>query len=288
MADEGLQLVAYQLDPATPLHIAPAAPSRAWINALPKSFATRCLPLLMANQSGWHLLNPEPFRATYLGGELTTAIVIESLREDGAPPRLVHSQFGSGILTWRIPYLFRTRQGYNLLVRGPANMPRDGIAPLEGLVEADWASQTFTMNWKFTRAGASAVFLTGDPFCMVVPQRRGELEAFQPRVAPMAEEPETARRVLAFARSREIEVGMRRVAGRISTPQAAMAFPYERHYFEGMHTTGEPAPEHQQRRALLAFELPPTVTVPDPAHATRERAGPDPAATAELGTSRSS
>jgi hypothetical protein len=35
------------------------------------------------------------------------------------------SHFGSGILTWNVPYLFRTPPGYNLLVRGPANWPKD-------------------------------------------------------------------------------------------------------------------------------------------------------------------
>src|SRR3712207_8402233 len=34
------------------------------------------------------------------------------------------SHFGSGILTWNLPFLFRTPPGYNLHVRGPANWDR--------------------------------------------------------------------------------------------------------------------------------------------------------------------
>jgi hypothetical protein len=30
-------------------------------------------------------------------------------------------------------------------------MPKDGLAPLEGIVEADWAVVPFTMNWKLIR-----------------------------------------------------------------------------------------------------------------------------------------
>ena len=49
------------------------------------------------------------------------------------------SHFGDGILTWHLPILFRTPPGYNLLVRGPANYPKDAVSPLEGIVETDWA-----------------------------------------------------------------------------------------------------------------------------------------------------
>ena len=64
---------------------------------------------------------------------------------------MVSSNFGYGIVTWYLPYLFRTSPGYNLWVRGPVNSPKDGIVPLEGLVETDWAEATFTVNWKITR-----------------------------------------------------------------------------------------------------------------------------------------
>ena len=43
---------------------------------------------------------------------------------------LAESLFGHGILTWTLPYLFRTPPGYNLLARGPANWPKDGSAHL--------------------------------------------------------------------------------------------------------------------------------------------------------------
>ena len=38
------------------------------------------------------------------------------------------SHFGSGILTWHLPLLFRTPPGYDLLVRGPANHPKDAMS----------------------------------------------------------------------------------------------------------------------------------------------------------------
>ena len=49
---------------------------------------------------------------------------------DGALP--MSSHFGYGILTWTLPYLFRTPPDWNLLARGPSNLPKDGIQALEG------------------------------------------------------------------------------------------------------------------------------------------------------------
>ncbi|HMZ02762.1 MAG TPA: DUF6065 family protein, partial [Burkholderiaceae bacterium] len=59
----------------------------------------------------------------------------------------ITSHFGSGILTFSLPYLFRTSPGYGMLVRGPTNCAKDGAAPLDGIVETDWAPYSFTMNW---------------------------------------------------------------------------------------------------------------------------------------------
>jgi hypothetical protein len=107
-------------------------------------FANRCLPLRIANQAGWFILNSHPLRVTWTGGNDLSALEVESLDPSVAPPAASH--FGSGILTWNIPYLFRTPPGYNLHARGPANWPKDGACPLEGIVETDWAVSTFTIT----------------------------------------------------------------------------------------------------------------------------------------------
>ena len=59
--------------------------------------------------------------------------------------------------------------GFHLLVRGPLNDPRDGIAALETLVEADGAASPFLMHWQFTHPG-SVVFEQDEPICQIVPQ----------------------------------------------------------------------------------------------------------------------
>ncbi len=92
-----------------------------------------------------------PSSGTAVRGIASTKLLFDRRQEHGQYPAT--SMFGHGILTFHIPFLVRTHPGYNLLVRGPANMPRDGVSPLEGIVETDWAVATFTMSWQLTLSG---------------------------------------------------------------------------------------------------------------------------------------
>lgn len=90
------------------------------------------------------------FSAVWDGGERENAVRI---RPDPGTHAPAVSHFGSGTLTFHIPCLFKTDSGTNLFVTGPLNRPKDGIAALTGIIETDWSPYTFTMNWRFTRAG---------------------------------------------------------------------------------------------------------------------------------------
>ena len=97
----------------------------------------------------------------------------------------ITSHFGNGIVTFSIPYLFRTPRGINLWVKGRRNYFKDGVQPLEGIVETDWLPATFTMNWKLTRPNHSVRFERGEPICMVVPIPRGLAEQLEPVYVPL-------------------------------------------------------------------------------------------------------
>lgn len=194
------QLRAYLLqDTNSGFDLVPAPASRGWIN---QTFnGSRCLPLLMANQAGWLILNPTPVRFIWDGGARIGSVIAEGgPGPDGAPGLLSH--FGWGIITFTLPYVFRTEEGYDLLVRGPANSPKDGISPLEGLVETDHTVASFTMNWQITRPDVWITFEAGEPIAQLVPQRRGELEEFTPQIVSVDSEPELARQVEQWQDSR--------------------------------------------------------------------------------------
>jgi hypothetical protein len=163
----------YGSGPEIPPAISPAPRWRDWMNATPGRGANRCLPLLMANETGWVLENPAPFRAVWDGSDSRDGVQVEYSPRCPINHRLATSHFGSGIVTFPVSYLFRTAPGFNLLVRGPANWPKDGICALDGLVETDSSVAPFTMNWKITRPHDPVSFDEGEPFCMLDPQRRG-------------------------------------------------------------------------------------------------------------------
>jgi hypothetical protein len=147
MPDEQL-ITAYLIHDHVTMGVYPAPVERAWMSAAHERHPYRCLPLNIANQNGWVLTSPVGFRAYWYGGPNPQDL---ELRFDGEPDPSVASHFGSGVVTFSLPFLFRTPPGVNLWVKGPSNWPKDGICPLEGVVETDWASSTFTMNWKVTR-----------------------------------------------------------------------------------------------------------------------------------------
>ena len=246
-----LDLVALYRGERPQVKIVPGERWRPWMNGTLDRNANRCLPLLMANQSGWALLNPAPFEATWDGGD---GWETTSLRyEDDVPEeqQLAKSHFGYGIVTFNLKCVIRTPDGYNVLARGPANSPKDGIAALEGLVETDWAAVPFTMNWKLTRPG-SVGFERDEPFCQLVPQRRGELERFRPALLSLDDDAELTRRATAWEASRVmVELGRQstRRAGSEKWRQIWLS-----DYFKGRAPTGEENPEHQTKVQLRPFE----------------------------------
>src|SRR4051812_34050687 len=100
-----LDFVAYRLDENAPA-LEPASRWRSWMNETDERWANRCLPLLVANESGWVLLNSHGFTATWSGGRDSAATSIEFDEGELPAPPPVSSHFGYGIITWVVPYLF--------------------------------------------------------------------------------------------------------------------------------------------------------------------------------------
>jgi hypothetical protein len=230
------------------LDLIPAWTRRGWMDDSDERFANRCLPLLVANQSGWFLTSKHMIRAAWDGRKGKDAISVEILA--GAPPCPVTSHFGGGVLTWSLPWLFQTAPGWNLLVRGPANWPKDGIYALEGLVETDWSPMTFTVNWIFTRPFTPVTFEVGEPICMIVPQRRNDLEMFDPAVQDVTADAELAGRYSQWHRKRG-----RFIRQLAEHDPEAVRQKWQRDYFRGRSSQPEPEPEHQMKRSLRRFKI---------------------------------
>jgi len=245
-ADSSCEFVAYEILPPETMSLSAAPVGRGWMDATQERFAYRCLPMLMANQLGWHVGSACSFSARWNGGPRPedTDLCFDNNRNS----ELVSSLFGHGIITFNMPCVFRTPPGVNLLVRGPANNPKDGLSPLEGLVEADWTNTTFTMNWKFTRAGKIARFEAGESIAALLPFPRGFLESMQPIVCPISEDPTVNDAFLEWSEHRDaFQARMR--AGDVTAVRRG----WQKAYFQGTENGEKRFPQHQTTLALREF-----------------------------------
>jgi hypothetical protein len=216
----------------------------------PNRSSYRCLPLNIANAYGWLILNELPFTASWNGQFGADAVSIQP-RGVGAS-LLARSHFGSGVLTFNVNALFRTEPGYDMMVTGPLNQPKDGIQPLSGVVETDWSPYTFTMNWKFTRKGRQISFERDEPFCMIFPIKRDCIEEIVPEIRMMDKNKELCEAYKAFAESRI------KFNEDLQVPKSqARAQEWQKDYFRGASQVAQAPSDHRTKIKLREFKLVP-------------------------------
>lgn len=240
-----LQITAYEVI-EQPLSMRTAQRGRDWIDDLPERFAYRCLPLAIANQIGWEILNPVAFTASWNGKDGLDAI---RFRFHGERSELIGSHFGHGVLTFTPGYLFRTTKSHNLYVKGPANRPKDGIAALEGLIETDWAPFSFTMNWQFTRKRHKVTFEEGEPICTIMPYPRHYARKFEPAVKNLNENPKLYQQYVDWRDERLRFNEELKVAG-----SAAAKEGWQRTYMKGLDQAGNTFAGHQTKVQMKDFK----------------------------------
>src|SRR6185295_10805797 len=85
----------------------------------------------------------------------------------------VSNHFAYGIVTWNTPFLFRTKPaGSRMLITGPPNRFKHNAQALSGLIETDWMSMSFTMNWQLLKANEEVRFERGEPIFQAIPLAR--------------------------------------------------------------------------------------------------------------------
>ncbi len=245
MQATGKEFCAYEIYSSNDMPLETAPLTRDWMDATQNRYAYHCLPLVMANQAGWMIRCPATFLASWDGEAAAGGLRLEF---EGPAHNWIHTHFGSGILTFSIPYLFRTPPGVNLWVRGPSNVIRDGVQALEGIVETDWTPATFTMNWKMTRPHHVVCFQRGEPICMIVPVPRGLAEELLPRRLPLSANTELAEQYAAWDKARaEHLADLRR--WQPGDPRLSL----QKDYHKGEMPRGARATQHQTRLHLREF-----------------------------------
>jgi hypothetical protein len=222
----------------------PSTKARQWMDGTEKRYAYRCLPMTMANMYGWEITCRDAFEAIWDGGTQPGATRI--FMDNKQPDWVARSSVGYGIITIPLPALFRTEPGFDLMITGPFNAVKDGVAPLTGLLETDWSPYSFTMNWKITRPSHRVRFEKDEPIAVIFPVRRNGLAAFEPEIQSLDSDPALKEQWLAFTEKRKALFDQ--IADRsFKTWQA--------NYFRGEYPDGAKAPigDHQVRPEVPTF-----------------------------------
>jgi len=226
---------------ANPPELVPARAERDWMDGTPERYAYRCIPLSVANASGWELKLPYAVEAAWHGGSGIDSVKLHNL--DPRMGRMVSSHFGSAVITFHTGWMFKTPPGWALWTRGPPNAGKDGIIALDGLVETDWLPFPFTMNWRFLKPGVVR-FEAGEPFAFITLTPHALLDDVQPRIRKLDTDPELKAAYEGWETSRS-DFSQRLKA----REAAAMAEKWQRTYVRGQGAAEAPM-YHLSRRRL--------------------------------------
>jgi hypothetical protein len=208
---------------------------RDWMNATPHRYAYRCLPLTIANQTGWWIRNPVGFTAIWRGSNAPGSVEFRFDVSSEIWRSWINSQFGEGIITWNTPFLFRTKpEGSRLLVCGPPNYFKLNAQPLTALIESDWISMSFTMNWKIMTPNQPVRFDQGEPLFQAIPLVSNicaDLETADVSYQKLTDNPELHRAYLEWDRGRR-RFHDQKAAGEVKPTD------WQKDYFQGRDAVG--------------------------------------------------
>ena len=251
---------------SSPPDLVPGRPDRDWMDEFTARHPYRCLPLSMANTTGWDLLCPFGFEAEWDGGLGVEAIRFTPDADATLFDHFVTSHFTHGVVTFHLGWLFRTPPGWALRASGSPNRFKHGLAPMEGLIQTDWLPYPFTMNWRFTAPG-KVRFEKDEPFCFRQPVPHDSVEAFEPVRASLDDDADLAKQYEAWKEVRTL-FNTRMADG---DPEAIKQA-WQRFYFRGEFPDriAEAPVEHVNKRRLASL---PDAPPPEPAPPSKAHGG---------------
>jgi hypothetical protein len=158
----------------------------------PARYAYRCILLTAANSVGWEVLNPVDAEISWTGLENGVQLNIKTPHKDPLNPIL---HFGSGNVTWYIPFLFRTPPDYGFLISGPGNQDKSIAVLLDAFIRSDWLPFPFIMNWLLTEPNKTVKFKAGEPICRMMLYPLALLNDMQLEIRDMQDVPNSMQQV---------------------------------------------------------------------------------------------
>ena len=229
------------------LTIEPAGKTRNWMDASSGKYAYNCLPLVIANQLGWVVKAAPSFSVIWDGRNEKDAIKFHFHEQEPEMSQFVVSHFGQGIISFRLPWVFRTDPGIGLIVRGPSNQWLPGAHGLDGFVETWGLESTFTMNWKITIPDFTVHFPSHFPFCQILPYEIATINNYACSRKHISENEELDLKYSKWL-SRRKETLKNVFSGTKTTNY------YEKNYIKGQDVEGEKVEGHFKKLDLSQFK----------------------------------
>jgi hypothetical protein len=197
------EITLYRLLEDSPIFpVVPLTAKRKWMSESSKKYAYKCLPLNIANQYGYAVLCPADFTLDWWGGTDSKDVDFHVSSKDDYIKNHIHSYFGEGTFTIHVDFMIKTPKGFSTYIRGVPNETKQGIKPLDAIVETDWLPFTFTYNFLLTDPGIYT-FKKGEPLFTFFPIERNTVEKFELKESRIENNPELFKDFKEYSDKRE-------------------------------------------------------------------------------------
>lgn len=159
---------------------------RDWMDDTYNKHAYQCLPMTVANVSGWELVLDEDLVVIWEGGNTIVKVLSGGTQKDRqvAHPSMI------GIISLSTGWAINTEEGYATWVTGSPNYFIDGAVPLAATIPSSWWPDEVQMNWKITKVNEPVTFPAGTPYCFFTVYQEGLLESVEFEVGNVWDKPD--------------------------------------------------------------------------------------------------
>jgi len=224
------EIILYRFQEESPIFpVVPLTAKRKWMSESREKYAYKCLPLNIANQYGYAVLCPADFTLDWWGGVDPKDVDFSVASENDYLKKHVYSYFGEGTFTIHVDFVIKTPKGFSTYIRGVPNEAKQGIKPLDAIVETDWLPFTFTYNFLLTEPG-TYTFKKNEPLFVFFPIERNTVENFELRESRIESNPEMLKDFDDYSEKRE---------NVIKNSTKAKKTSYQHFYRNGVKASGE-------------------------------------------------
>lgn len=159
---------------------------RDWMDDTYNKHAYQCLPMTVANVSGWELVLDEDLVVIWEGGNTIVKVLSGGTQKDRqvAHPSMI------GIISLSTGWAINTEEGYATWVTGSPNYFIDGAVPLAATIPSSWWPDEVQMNWKITKVNEPVTFPAGTPYCFFTIYPENLLESVEFEVGNIWDKPD--------------------------------------------------------------------------------------------------